>query len=99
MEATGVTFEPGPTATFEILQAMYAAAMEGLGIGLASSPTVLPHLGSGRLRPLSLPSARLDGGYRLAAHPGARRRPAIEAVWAWLVAEARATPTEGIGGA
>ena len=92
MELTGLRIEPDATATFDLLQALYEVAAEGLGVALASSPTVQPHLQSGRLATVGLPGARFPGGYQLAATPERRRRSAVGAVWRWLETEARTTP-------
>ncbi len=92
MDQTGVQIEPISISTFDLLQAMYAAAAEGMGVALASSPTAQPHLQSGRLKPVGLPAVRSVGAYRLAATPERKRRRAVGAVWRWLEAEARATP-------
>lgn len=86
---------PTPTSsptTYDLMHAMYEVAAEGLGVALAATPTVWPHLDSGRLVPLDLPHAKYPGGYRLAA-PGDRklRRP-VAALWRWLEAEAARTP-------
>jgi DNA-binding transcriptional LysR family regulator len=92
MDLTGVRIEPGSTSTFDFLHALYEVASEGLGVALASSPTVQPHLQAGRLAPVGLPAARFPGGYQLAATPERRRRRAVGAVWRWLDSEARSTP-------
>jgi DNA-binding transcriptional LysR family regulator len=91
MECTGVHAETQVSATFDFLQALYEVAAEGLGVALASSPTVDPYMRSGRLVPVGLPAARYPGGYQLAATPERRRRRAVGAVWRWLEAEARST--------
>jgi DNA-binding transcriptional LysR family regulator len=83
---------PLPQAmTFDLLQAAYEAAAQGLGVVLAAVPTVLPYLRSGRLVRLPLPAAAFPGGYHLAAAEDRRRRKPVQAVWRWLEAEARRT--------
>lgn len=79
-------------ATYDLLHAMYEMAAQGLGVALAATPTVWPHLESGRLVRLDLPHAPGPGGYRLAAPADRRRRRAVASVWAWLEAEAARTP-------
>jgi len=86
-----------PAARFDILHAMYESASHGLGIALGSSPTVWPHLDSGRLVRLPLPAARLPGSYRLATAPARRRRRSVDTVWRWLRTEARKTPELSTG--
>jgi LysR family glycine cleavage system transcriptional activator len=81
-----------PAANFDLLHAMYEIAAEGLGVALAASPTVTPHLRSGRLVRLDLPAVRFPGGYRLAAAEDRRRRRPVQAVWRWLESEARRMP-------
>jgi DNA-binding transcriptional LysR family regulator len=81
-----------PAARFDILHAMYESASHGLGIALGASPTVWPHLDSGRLVRLPLPAARLPGCYRLAATAARRHRRSVDNVWRWLKTEARKTP-------
>ncbi len=89
---TGFEGPLSAAAGFDLLHAMYEIAAQGLGVALAASPTVLPHLRDGRLQPLGLPAARFPGGYRLAATPDRRRRPSVQMVWRWLETEARAMP-------
>ncbi|CAN5427896.1 transcriptional regulator GcvA [soil metagenome] len=91
-ERTGFKGALTPAANFDLLHAMYEIAAEGLGVALAASPTVDPHLRSGRLVRLDLPAARLPGGYRLAATADRRRRRAVQTVWRWLEAEAGRMP-------
>lgn len=74
---------------FDVVHAMYEAAAAGLGIAAGMSPTLGPHLDSGRLVDLGLPSARCPVGYRLAVRPSRLRDPAIAALWSWLMDEAR----------
>lgn len=81
---------PAP-AIYDLLHAMYEMAAQGLGVALAATPTVWPHLESGRLVRLDLPHAPAPGDYRLVAPPERRRRRAVAAVWAWLEAEAART--------
>lgn len=90
-QRAGVT-EPLPSpATYDLLHAMYEMAAQGLGVALAATPTVWPHLESGRLVRLSLPHTPGPGGYNLAAPPDRRRRGVVAAVWRWLEAEAAQT--------
>jgi DNA-binding transcriptional LysR family regulator len=97
-KAAGWNGALGPETAFDIMDAMYKGATEGLGVAMGSSPTVWPYLESGRLVRLGLPAARFNGeGYHLAARPERRRRHAVAAVWRWLEAEAAAAPRLATG--
>lgn len=80
------------SSQFDLLHAMYEIAAQGLGVALAASPTVQPHLDAGRLVRLPLPSARLPTGYLLAATEDRLRLPVVRAVWRWLEREGRSMP-------
>lgn len=89
------------SASFDVLHAMYEAAAAGLGIAAGSYVTLKPHLESGRLRYLGLPSARYPGGYRLAGAASRFNSPPVKAFWEWLRDVAREgvadwTPTSAI---
>lgn len=88
---TGVSGPLPPVSACDLLHAMYEMAAQGFGIALAASPTVWPHLDSGRLVRLDLPHASAPGGYHLAAPADRRKRRAVSAVWAWLEAQAART--------
>lgn len=88
---TGLDVSLPPISTYDLLHAMYEVASEGYGVALAATPTVWPHLDSGRLVRLGLPSVATPGGYRLAASADRRRRRAVGAVWRWLESEAERT--------
>ncbi len=77
------------TATFDVQHAMYEAASAGLGIALGSNATFGPHLQSGRLVSLGLPSVTFPVTYRLAATVNRLRSPTVRKLWAWLLDEAR----------
>ncbi len=79
--------------TFDVLQAMYEAAVAGHGVAAASHVTVQPHLVSGRLVELGLPAARFPGCYNLAATARRLQSPPVRAVWAWMRDDAAADPT------
>jgi DNA-binding transcriptional LysR family regulator len=83
---------PAPSFRFEIQQALYEAAANGLGVALGIGPTVAPYLASSRLVRLDLPPARYPGGYRLVTSPRRRRRPAVTKLRRWLFAQAQNTP-------
>jgi DNA-binding transcriptional LysR family regulator len=82
-----------PAVTFDIMHAMYETASRGLGVAIGASPTIGPHLETGRLVRIGLPTADYPGGYRLAVSPSRKRRREVMRVWHWLEAEARATPS------
>ena len=88
---TGFQAPLPPIATYDLLHAMYEIASEGFGVALGATPTIWPHIDSGRLVRLDLPSAEMPGGYRLAAPGDRRRRRAVGAVWRWLETEADRT--------
>lgn len=79
------------TTQFDIMQAAYETAAQGMGIVLGALPTVQPYLDDGRLVELGLPWLRYPGEYRLAATSAGRRRRPVAAVWAWLERQARET--------
>jgi DNA-binding transcriptional LysR family regulator len=80
---------PPPGATFDVLQTMYEAAAAGQGVAVGTCVTVGPHLASGRLVHLGLPSARYPGAYRLAASASRLKSLAVRRLWTWLLDEAR----------
>lgn len=92
----GAALQPGPT--FDVLHAMYEAAAAGLGVALGVDPTVEPHLRSGRLTHLGLPTIRHPSGYRLAGTDSRVRRPAVRLLWRWLLAEAQVHSLDWSGG-
>jgi DNA-binding transcriptional LysR family regulator len=92
-QSTGCDVAATSFMRFDMVHAMYEAASEGHGIALGLSPTVWPHLESGRLERLELPVARYSGGYSLAASAERRRHSAVAAFWGWLELEAARTPT------
>lgn len=79
---------------FDVLHAMYEAAAAGLGIAAGISVTVTPHLRSGRLVHLGLPSARYPGGYSLAVTASRARGAEVRLLWRWLVSEADRNVTD-----
>lgn len=89
--STGFSGELGQETPFDIVHAMYETASHGHGIALGASPTVAPHLDSGRLVRVRLPATRHHGCYRLAVPARHRRRREVAQVWQWLSAEARRT--------
>jgi DNA-binding transcriptional LysR family regulator len=89
--ATGIEDVLVPQATFDVLHGMYEVAAHGAGVVLGASPTVIPHLESGRLVPLGLPTAQLPNFYRLASTPASQRKHAVAVVREWLETEARQT--------
>lgn len=89
-EAGETTRLPQPS-TFDLMHAMYEMAAEGLGVALAATPTVWPHLDTGRLVLLDLPRVAFPGGYRLAAPADRKQRRPVAAVWRWLETEAART--------
>ncbi|MES2095618.1 MAG: LysR family transcriptional regulator [Pseudomonadota bacterium] len=91
--ATGHPQVTGRFTRFELIQALYETASQGLGVAIGASPTIWPYLESGRLERIGLPVARFPGGYRLAAAPDRKRRSAVGAVWQWLEEQAATTPT------
>lgn len=82
--------------TFDIIHAMYEAAASGHGVAPGMNCTVEPHLISGRLVTLGLPTVRWPGGYRLAARSSRLRNPAVMALWSWLIEEGRATGPDAL---
>ncbi|CAN5391549.1 LysR substrate-binding domain-containing protein [soil metagenome] len=81
------------TTRFDVTQAAYEAAAQGIGIVLGALPTVQPYLDDGRLVELGLPWLKYPGEYRLAATRAGRRRRPVAAVWSWLETQAANTPT------
>lgn len=81
------------TTRFDVMQAAYEAAAQGMGVVLGALPTVQPYLDDGRLVELGLPWLKYPGEYRLAATSAGRRRRSVAAVWSWLEAQAANTPT------
>jgi LysR family transcriptional regulator, glycine cleavage system transcriptional activator len=90
--SAGCAVDSASFIRFDMVHAMYEAASEGHGIGLGLSPTIWPHLESGRLERLELPVAHYPGGYRLAASAERRRQSAVATFWQWLESEAARTP-------
>ena len=80
------------TTQFDVMQAAYEAASQGMGIVLGALPTVQPYLDDGRLVELGLPWLKYPGEYRLAATSAGRRRRPVAAVWSWLESQAADTP-------
>lgn len=80
------------TTRFDVMQAAYEAATQGMGVVLGALPTVQPYLDDGRLVELGLPWLKYPGEYRLAATSGGRRRRAVAQVWSWLESQAANTP-------
>jgi DNA-binding transcriptional LysR family regulator len=64
-----------------------------MGVAMASSATVRPHLESGRLELLGLPVVRgsVGGRYHLVASAPHKRERRVATVWRWLKAEAAQT--------
>lgn len=87
-ESTGVPVSCESILEFDTLHASYESACQDMGVVLASSATVLPHLDSGRLELLGLPVSRRHGGYHLAANALRKRERPVAAAWRWLRAEA-----------
>ena len=79
---------------FDVVHALYEAAAGGFGIALSIDVLVGPHLQSGRLVELGLPSVRYSGGYRLVARASRMRNAAVSAFWNWLVEEGCTRPSE-----
>lgn len=86
-KATGVAIASDTALHFDTVHAVYESASLDVGIAMASSATVWPHLQSGRLEQLGLPVAQMKDAYWLAANPGRRDR-AVDKVRGWLRAEA-----------
>lgn len=84
---TGYSGELVAHTEYDILQGMYEAAACGLGVALGASPTVWPHIQSGRLVPLGLDSAYLPEAYRLISTDARLELPHVAAVWDWLLRE------------
>jgi len=80
---------PAPRLTFEGVQVMYAAAARGLGRALGMRPLVDPFLADGRLAIANERCVKIAGAYYLAATPEMRRQRSVQALWRWLVAEAK----------
>lgn len=80
------------TTRFDVMQAAYEAAAQGMGVVLGALPTVQPYLDDGRLVELGLPWLKYPGEYRLAATSAGRRRRSVAAVWSWLEGQAANTP-------
>jgi DNA-binding transcriptional LysR family regulator len=92
-KCAGLEDDLTPAASFDLLDAMYECAAEGSGVALGSSPTLWPHLESGRLVCLGLPVVRFPGdGYRLAERVARKPRWAVSAVSRWLQSEALRSP-------
>jgi DNA-binding transcriptional LysR family regulator len=90
---TGVEIENDTCLEFDTLHAMYEAASQDIGIAMATSVTVRPHLESGRLELLGLPVTRgsSGGNYHLVAKAPRKRERAVATAWRWLKAEAART--------
>ena len=90
---TGFEIVSDTCLEFDTLHAMYEAASQDMGIGMATSATIQPHLESGRLELLGLPVSRgsSGGNYHLAANGPRKRERAVATAWRWLKAEAART--------
>jgi DNA-binding transcriptional LysR family regulator len=90
-DEVGADYGPRPQVeTFDMAYAVYEAAAAGWGVAVGMSVTVAPHLRSGRLVDLGLPSARLPGCYNLVGKASRIRGAPVKALWNWLVEEAQA---------
>jgi DNA-binding transcriptional LysR family regulator len=75
---------------FDIAHALYESAAGGFGIAIGLLPLLGPHLQSGRLVDLGLPTLRYPGGYQLVGRSKRIRNTAIAALWNWLIEEGAA---------
>jgi LysR family transcriptional regulator, glycine cleavage system transcriptional activator len=91
LQATGLpTLEPASRLSFSGYNELVAAALAGQGVALGRRPLVDALLREKRLvapLPRTLATPR---SYVLVVDPAARTRPAVRALEAWLVAQARA---------
>jgi DNA-binding transcriptional LysR family regulator len=87
---TGFEMDSDTCLEFDTLHAMYEAASQDMGIGMATSATIQPHLESGRLELLGLPVSRgsSGGNYNLMANAPRKRERSVATAWRWLKAEA-----------
>jgi len=90
--AVGYEVSSEPKYTFDMAHIMFEAACRGAGIAMGATPLISPYLEAGTLVKLDLPIMRVPDAYRLASSPKRRKRPAVVAVWEWLLAEARTEP-------
>jgi DNA-binding transcriptional LysR family regulator len=90
---TGFEMDSDTCLEFDTLHAMYEAASQDMGIGMATSATIQPHLESGRLELLGLPVSRgsSGGNYHLVANAPRKRERPVATAWRWLKAEAART--------
>lgn len=96
---TGFEIECDLCLEFDTLHAMYEAASGDMGVAMASSATVRPHLELGRLELLGLPIVRgsVGGRYHLVANARHKRERPVATAWRWLKAEAaRTSPPFGL---
>lgn len=76
-----------------------AAAVEGLGVALASMPLVEADIAAGRLAcPIAAPDLRADD-YELVVRDDRARDPAVAAFRSWIIAAARESGASGSGAA
>jgi DNA-binding transcriptional LysR family regulator len=81
--------EPAATLTFTSLDTAVAAAIDGQGVALGRRPLIDRLLRQRKLvAPFSAETASARG-YFLVVEPAAGRRPAVQALAAWLLEEAR----------
>lgn len=80
---------PGERLRFDNLQLLFEAASQGLGVALGASPLSDSFLASGRLQKVLDITVTTPGAYYMVALPEVRRQAPVQAVWDWLLAEAR----------
>jgi len=91
-KAVGLTdLQPAATLSFSLYSEAIAAALAGQGVAIGRRPLVDALLKSGKLKAPFKGAAETMRAYFVVVNPAARGRPAVQALEAWLLAEARAS--------
>ena len=92
MKAMGVAgLEPASSVMFTNYDAAIAAAVAGQGMALGRRPLIDGLLARRALVAPLKDEIATERGYYLAVEPGAAKRPAVQALAAWLIEQARAS--------
>jgi len=86
-----VDLQPASTLSFSTYSETIAAALAGQGVAIGRRPLVDALLKSGKLKAPFKNAADTLRAYFVVVNPSARARPAVRALEAWLLAQARAT--------
>ncbi|HEX6361600.1 MAG TPA: LysR substrate-binding domain-containing protein [Albitalea sp.] len=91
LRAVGLTdLQPAATLTFSAYSEAIAAALAGQGVAIGRRPLVDALLRSGKLKAPFKGAAETMRAYFVVVNPASGRRPAVLALQAWLLAQARA---------